>query len=96
VSKKGGVHVAVVGGGITGLAAAHRVLELRGTGSNPVRVEIFEAGDRLGGVIGTSRRDGFVFEQGPDAMITEKPWALDLIQRLGMADQIIGTKPSFI
>jgi oxygen-dependent protoporphyrinogen oxidase len=92
VSKNGGVHVAVVGGGITGLAAAHRVLELRGAGSNPARVEIFEAGDRLGGVIGTSRRDGFVFEQGPDAMITEKPWALDLIQRLGMSEQLIGTQ----
>jgi oxygen-dependent protoporphyrinogen oxidase len=92
MSGKGELQVAVVGGGITGLAAAHRILELGRDRTPSPGVQIFEASDRLGGVIGTMKRDGFLMEEGPDSLITEKPWALQLIERLGMGDRIVGTQ----
>jgi protoporphyrinogen oxidase len=53
--------IVVVGGGITGLAAAHRVHEL-----NPsVEVVLLEASDRLGGTIHTEHRDDFLLEFTP-------------------------------
>lgn len=74
--------VAVIGGGIAGLAAAHRLLE-RGEGR--VEVTLFEATERLGGAIGTERERGFTLERGPDALlVAEKPWAADLCERLGV------------
>ncbi|MBI3911944.1 MAG: protoporphyrinogen oxidase [Armatimonadetes bacterium] len=83
--------VLVVGGGITGLAATHRLLELSGERHVPLEARLLEAGSRLGGVIDTQRRDGFLLEGGPDCFLTEKPWAIDLCRRLGLEDQIIGT-----
>ncbi|MCC2671044.1 MAG: Protoporphyrinogen and coproporphyrinogen oxidase [Armatimonadetes bacterium] len=86
------IRIAIVGGGVTGLAAAHRLLELARERGLELDLRLFEAGDRLGGVIGTVRRDGFVLELGPDSMITDKPWGLGLAKRLGLDDQLIGTQ----
>lgn len=86
-------HIVVVGGGIAGLAAAHKLVELRGETGLPLRVSVLEASDRLGGVIETERRDGFVLELGPDSFISEKPWALALCRRLGLDTELIGTNP---
>ncbi|HEY0365306.1 MAG TPA: protoporphyrinogen oxidase [Pyrinomonadaceae bacterium] len=84
-------HVLIIGGGISGLAAAHRVLEL-----NPsTRVTILEASDRLGGTIQTEHRDGFLLERGPDSFISEKPHALALAKRLGLESQLIQTNEEF-
>ncbi len=79
--------VAVVGGGITGLAAAHRLLELDGS----LQVRLFEASDRLGGVLQTERVDGFLVERASDMFITNVPWATDLCRRIGLEDQLIST-----
>lgn len=86
--------VVVVGGGITGLAAAHRLLELARERSLSLDVRLFEASDRIGGNIQTRRRDGFLIEGGPDSFITQKPAGLALCRRLGIADQLIGTNPN--
>jgi len=87
------VRVAVIGGGISGLAAAHRLLEAApGVGAR-VALTLVEAGDRLGGVIATERQDGYLIEAGPDSFLTEKPWALALCARLGVAGGVIGTRP---
>ncbi|HEV3416993.1 MAG TPA: protoporphyrinogen oxidase [Pirellulales bacterium] len=81
--------IAVIGGGIAGLAAAHRLLEL-----DPlVRVTIYEASDRLGGSLHTVSRDGFLVEQGADSFITNVPWGVDLCRRIGLGDELIGTNP---
>jgi oxygen-dependent protoporphyrinogen oxidase len=80
-------HVLVIGAGITGLAAAHRLRELDDT----LQVTLLEGSDRVGGVIGTIRRDGFLIETGPDNFITTKTEALDLVKRLGLEDQILPT-----
>jgi len=83
--------IVVVGGGISGLAVAHRILEQRKQQDRPVDVHLLEAGSRLGGVIHTSERDGFLLEGGPDSFISEKPWALSLCHRLGLEPSLIGT-----
>ena len=77
--------VVVIGGGLSGLAAAHRIHERRRTMRRPVELTVLEAKDRLGGVIWTDRFDGFTLEGGPDSFITNKPWGIDLCQRLGCA-----------
>jgi oxygen-dependent protoporphyrinogen oxidase len=81
--------IAVLGGGISGLAAAHRVVELR----PEAQVTLLEASDRLGGVLQTERRDGFLVERAADMFITRDRWALDLCRRIGFEDQLIGTQP---
>jgi oxygen-dependent protoporphyrinogen oxidase len=86
--------VVVVGGGLSGLAAAHRIRERSLTLRQPIELTVLEAKDRLGGVIATSRFDGFTVEEGPDSFITNKPWGLELCQRLGLRDQVVETDPS--
>ena len=83
------LRIAIVGGGITGLAAAHRLLELQS--GSPSVVTLFEAGPRLGGLVGTQQIDGYTLELGPDSFITNKPWAVSLCRRLGLEDRLIPT-----
>ncbi|MDE2758662.1 MAG: protoporphyrinogen oxidase, partial [Acidobacteriota bacterium] len=83
----------VVGGGISGLAAAHRLLEKAPRLNQDLRLDLLEAGHRLGGVIHTVREQGFLLEGGPDSFISEKPWAVDLCRRLGLETSLIGTSP---
>jgi oxygen-dependent protoporphyrinogen oxidase len=80
-------HVAVLGGGITGLAAAHRLSEL----APEVKTTLFEAKQRVGGILKTDRRDGFLLECGADNFITNLPEALDLCRRIGFEDQLVNT-----
>lgn len=84
--------IAVIGGGISGMACVQRLFELKGTGDLPIEVTLFEAGSHLGGVIGTEIVDRFLLEKGPDAFITEKPAALKLCERLGLSKELIGTR----
>jgi protoporphyrinogen/coproporphyrinogen III oxidase len=79
--------IAVIGGGISGLAAAHRLREL----APQCQMTLFEARSRLGGVLSTLNRDGFQVEQSADNFITTVPWGLDLCQRLGLAEQLVQT-----
>jgi oxygen-dependent protoporphyrinogen oxidase len=87
--------VAVIGGGITGLAAAHRLVERSHAGAGPIDVRLFEGSDRVGGVIRTERSDGLVLEAGPDSFLSEKPAALRLCERLGITDRLVGTREEF-
>lgn len=80
--------VVIIGGGITGLAAAYRLLELNGASCD---LTLLESGSRLGGIVQTDERDGFLLERGPDSFISEKPAALNLVQRLGLASRLIET-----
>jgi oxygen-dependent protoporphyrinogen oxidase len=81
----------IVGGGITGLAAAYRAKKKAEEQGQQVHIQILDAGARPGGVIETVRRDGFLWEGGPDSFITDKPAALQLARELGLESQIIGT-----
>ncbi|HWS85961.1 MAG TPA: protoporphyrinogen oxidase [Pyrinomonadaceae bacterium] len=82
--------VCIVGGGLSGLAAAHRLVELQST-DNPLELVLLEASGRLGGTVRTHRREGFLIEGGPDSFISEKPEALNLAERVGLAGRVINT-----
>jgi oxygen-dependent protoporphyrinogen oxidase len=86
--------VAVIGGGISGLAAAHRAIELAKEASTNVRVELFEASSRLGGVIHTEQINGCIAELGADSFITNKPAAVELCRRLELGQRLIATEPT--
>jgi oxygen-dependent protoporphyrinogen oxidase len=83
-------HVAVLGGGMTGLSAAfylYRLAEERGL---PIRVTLLEASGRLGGRIDTLRKDGYVIERGPDSFLARKTAMIELARDLGMEDELVG------
>ena len=86
-------HAIVIGGGITGLAACYRLQREAAARDIPLDITLLEAGGRVGGVIETEHRDGFLVEHGPDAFISTKPAAKALCEELGIADQFIGTNP---
>ena len=82
--------IAIIGGGISGLAAAYTLEEKRRAGVD-VEYSLYEASPRFGGVLVTERVDGCIVEAGPDSFLTEKPWASDLCGKLGLSDQLIGS-----
>jgi len=84
-------HVLIIGGGISGLAAAHHLREL----NQSTQITILEASDRLGGTIHTTHHDGFLLERGPDSFISEKPHALALAKRLNLDSQLIETNEEY-
>jgi oxygen-dependent protoporphyrinogen oxidase len=89
------MRLVVVGGGIAGLAAGHRAVELARERGCALDLALVEAADRVGGTIRTERRDGFVVECGPDSFLSEKPWALALCRRLNAEHRLIGTDDRF-
>jgi oxygen-dependent protoporphyrinogen oxidase len=84
--------VAIVGGGIAGLAAAYELEQQRLAGA-AVEWQLFEASARLGGTVSTARglieQAGFILEDGPDAWVTDKSWAKELAVELGLESEII-------
>ena len=84
--------IAIVGGGIAGLTAAYE-LELARRADPRIDWHLFEATDRLGGTISTTRRQTpegeYILEDGPDGWVTEKPWARELAEELGLGAEII-------
>jgi protoporphyrinogen/coproporphyrinogen III oxidase len=85
----------VVGGGIAGLSAAHRAVELARERGSTLELTLIEARERLGGSIASERVDGFLVEAGPDSFLSEKPWALALCRRLGVEDRLVRTDDRF-
>ena len=85
----------IVGGGITGLSAAHRAVEIARERGLGLQLTLIEARERLGGSIASERVDGFLVEAGPDSFLSEKPWALALCRRLGVEDRLVRTDDRF-
>lgn len=85
--------IAVVGGGISGLTAAYRLTKL----CPDWIVTLLDASDRLGGMLRTTHRDGFLIEQSADSFIANEaaPWARQLCEEIGFSDQIIPTNQQF-
>src|ERR1700674_2824775 len=82
--------IAIIGGGISGLAAAFALEEHRRAGA-PLEYVLYESSPRLGGVLRTEHVEGCVIEAGPDSFLTEKSWAADLCRTLGLGDQLISS-----
>ncbi len=91
------INVAVIGAGITGLATAHRLAsqKLNSDSGLGISITVFEASDRIGGIVRTVKRDGFLVEMGPDSFITNKPGAIDLCREIGFLDHLIPTDESW-
>lgn len=87
--------VAIVGGGLAGLAAAHRLSVLAAAADKPLQVVLFERSATLGGKVQSRWSEaGVLVERGPDSFLTRKPALLDLIGELGLTDQLIATSGS--
>lgn len=82
--------IAILGGGITGLAAAYTLAQARESGA-PIEEFLIEGSSRLGGTIRTERVGQFVVEAGPDSFLTEKPEAAALCRELGLGDSLLGS-----
>ena len=83
--------IAILGGGLSGLAAAHRLLELSRERNEKIELTLFEAGSRLGGLVGTVRINDYLVDTGADSFLTNKPWAVGLCRRLGIEDRLVAT-----
>ena len=81
-------HVVIIGGGISGLAAAYYAQQAGG-----VRVTLLERGARVGGKILSETVDGFVVEGGPDSFISQKPAGMELCRELGLSGELMGANP---
>lgn len=81
--------VVIIGGGITGLAAAHALER----GRERCEVQLVEAGPHLGGNIRTIRHNGFIIDAGPESWVAAKPHAARLARAVGLGDELIGTRP---
>ncbi len=94
------LRIIVIGAGVSGLAAANRLMELSQEKNIPIDLNLLEAGTKAGGTLSTLDKDGFLMEEGPDCFITDKPAGLNLVKRLGMEWQLMRTnndlKQSFI
>ncbi|MFE1948998.1 protoporphyrinogen oxidase [Streptomyces sp. NPDC059524] len=76
--------VLVIGGGITGLAAAHRLLD----GDEPVRVTVLEASDRLGGKLRAGEIAGARVDLGAESLLARRPEAVGLAREVGLGDRL--------
>jgi len=82
------MRIAIIGGGIAGLAAAYELEKARAAGS-PVDYVLFEARERLGGALASEIVNGAVLERGPDSFLTEKPAAAELCRELGLGGELL-------
>jgi oxygen-dependent protoporphyrinogen oxidase len=82
------MRIAIIGGGIAGLAAAYELEKAQAAGT-PVEYTLFEAQPQLGGSLASEIVQGAVLERGPDSFLTEKPAAAELCRELGLGAELI-------
>jgi protoporphyrinogen/coproporphyrinogen III oxidase len=79
-------HVAVVGGGISGLAGAHRLRTLLGPAA---RITVLDRAERLGGVLRTVTLAGVAMDVGAEAFLARRPEVPALLDELGLVEQLV-------
>jgi oxygen-dependent protoporphyrinogen oxidase len=84
------MRIAIIGGGIAGLAAAYELEKAR-TDGRPVKYTLYEARQRLGGSLASETVNGAVLERGPDSFLTEKPAAAELCREVGLGGELIAS-----
>ncbi len=82
------MRIAIIGGGIAGMAAAYELERARAAGA-AAEYTLFEAGERLGGSLASETVDGAILECGPDSFLTEKPAAAELCRELGLGGELL-------
>ncbi len=80
--------IAIIGGGIAGVTAAWQLAQLARSGAD-IEAQLFESSGRFGGIVETVHEEGFTVECGPDSWVTEKPWARDLVEDLGLSEDLL-------
>ncbi|RLL45028.1 protoporphyrinogen oxidase [Oceanobacillus piezotolerans] len=85
-------NIVVVGGGMSGLSAAYYLQKKINKQGLPYKVTLIEAGEKLGGRIKTLKKDGYTIELGPDSLLSRKPSIVELVDELGLNDEIIRNK----
>ncbi|KAA1262544.1 Protoporphyrinogen oxidase [Rubripirellula obstinata] len=93
------MRVAIIGGGLSGLATAVQLnlmhqQRLASGEDCSLQIQLFEAGDRVGGVIHTERIGDWVIDHGADMFATKPPAAIELMEKLGATDRLIEPKPN--
>ena len=83
----------MIGGGLAGLSAAHRLSEL--SKGQSVEVTLFESSNRLGGLVGTEQIGNYLVDIGADSFLTTKPGAVNLCRRLGIEHRLVRTEPRY-
>jgi protoporphyrinogen/coproporphyrinogen III oxidase len=83
------VRVAVIGGGIAGLAAARRLESI----VPDAEIVLVEREQELGGKVGTERVGGFVIERAPDSFLSRKPRGVELCEELDLTEELIARRP---
>jgi oxygen-dependent protoporphyrinogen oxidase len=81
----------IIGGGISGLSVAYYLREKAFRAGVDIEVILIEKEKQFGGCIVTEKVDGFTIEGGPDCFLSEKPWALELCEDLGLGDRLLCT-----
>jgi len=80
--------IAIIGGGITGLTAAFRLRQMR------LPVTVYEGSTRLGGVIQSIEKDGYLAEFGPNTVLETSPKIVALIRDLGLEPRRLYSDPA--
>jgi oxygen-dependent protoporphyrinogen oxidase len=86
--------IVVIGGGISGLAAAHYVKKIARNQGRSVQVDLFEGENRPGGKFDARSDSGYTVEAGPNGFLDSKPWTLDLVKDLGMEQELLPSDQS--
>jgi oxygen-dependent protoporphyrinogen oxidase len=81
--------VAVVGGGVSGLASAYYIRKAALDQGRQLQVDVFERENRPGGKFDACRESGYIIEAGPNGFLDSKPWTLDLVRDLKMEDRLL-------
>jgi len=91
--RAGGVRVAVIGGGIAGLAAARRLTELVTSDDRSEHPVLVERERSVGGKLLTEHVGGFVIEAGADSFLSRKERGVGLCEELGLRHELVGRRP---
>jgi len=83
--------IAIIGGGISGLAAAFRLSEILPA----AQTEVLESTGRVGGILETFSKQGYLIERSADMFTTREPWGLNLCKRLGIENELVETNAKY-
>ena len=82
----------IVGGGLSGLAAAYFLTRENAARGLDLEITLLEKSSRVGGVIRSKRVGGFLLEDGPEAFVSYKPAARRLVDELGLGGDLLGSR----
>lgn len=80
--------VAVIGAGASGIGFCYRFQKLM----PETEIHLYEKSERLFGKVKTIRKNGMIFECGPDCFVRDKPTPLSVAEEIGISDQLVSTR----